>query len=56
MAAVSCVDRSISATASLTEAMPDACSAVALEISFTICVTRSTEATISRMVSPARFT
>jgi len=56
MAAFSCVDRSMSATASFTEAIPAACSAVALEISATIWVTRSTDTTMSRMVSPARFT
>jgi len=56
MAAFSWVDLSISATASFTDAMPTACSAVAFEISATIWVTRSTDTTMSRMVSPARFT
>ena len=56
MAAFSCVERSTSATARLTEAMPAACSAVALEISATICVTRSTDTIMSRIVSPARPT
>jgi len=56
MAAFSCVERSMSATAWFTEAMPAACSAVALEISATICVTRSTDCIMSRMVSPATLT
>jgi len=56
MAAFSCVARSASATARLTEAMPAACVALASEIPATSCVTRSIDCTISPMVAPARLT